>query len=82
MKALILFFLLAPPSYEQTVAVEAAYAIVTHKDESPAKCCGDKPKCVGGKIVHGDGHVTDCPCPDTCACKKYKALLHPPTVIR
>lgn len=82
MKALILFFLLAPPSYEETVAVEAAYAIVTHKGEDSSACCSGKPKCVGGKIIHGDGHVTDCPCPDTCECKKYKALLHPPTVIR
>ena len=82
MKALILLLLTAPPRYYEEVAVDAAYAIVTHKEESPAACCGGKPQCVGGKIIHGDGHVTDCPCPDTCDCKKYKAILHPPTVIR
>lgn len=82
MKALILLLLTAPPRYYEEVAVDAAYAIVTHKDEESSSCCSDKPKCVGGKIIHGDGHVTDCPCPESCKCKTYKALLHPPTVIR
>ena len=68
---ILLFF---PPVYDERVAAEAAYVIVTQQPENPKdeKCCA----CIGGKIRHGDGHVTDCPCPDTCACKTVKALLN------
>jgi hypothetical protein len=31
-------------------------------------CCTD---CGGtGRIVHADGHSTECPCPASCACKR------------
>lgn len=75
-----LLFWLFPPQYEERVAAEAAYVVVVHPAEKRQgeKCCN----CVGGKMLHGDGHVTDCPCPDTCDCKKMKALLHPPVRIR
>lgn len=82
MRLILLWLLAAPVSYEERVAAEAAVVVVTRKVDSQAGCCSGKPKCVGGKIIHGDGHVTDCPCPDTCKCKLHKALLHPPTVIR
>lgn len=82
MTDLLLWFLMTPPTYQERVAAEAAVVIVTRKAETQDGCCSGKPKCVGGKIIHGDGHVTDCPCPETCECKKYKALLHPPAVIR
>lgn len=82
MRLLLLWLLAAPPSYEERIAAEAAVVVVTRKTDAPTGCCEGKPKCVGGKIIHGDGHVTDCPCPDSCSCKKFKALLHPPTVIR
>jgi hypothetical protein len=74
---ILLFF---PLMYEERVAAEAAYVIVTRQPEKPTgeKCCN----CVGGKMLHGDGHVTDCPCPDTCECKRMKALLHPPVRLR
>jgi len=33
-------------------------------------CCSD---CNGsGEIVHPDGHRTECPCPETCDCKRPK----------
>jgi hypothetical protein len=61
------------------VAVEAAYVIATTQATvSVHKCCG---LCAGGKIIHGDGHITDCPCPMTCACKKNPALIHKPIVL-
>jgi hypothetical protein len=62
--------------YQGRLSAEAAYVIVTRTDTAP-KCCG---RCDGGVIVHGDGHVTDCPCPPTCKCKT--AVRHPPIEIR
>jgi hypothetical protein len=38
----------------------------------PEKCCG---LCKNGKIVHGDGHVTECACPPGCKCKAKSVLL-------
>jgi hypothetical protein len=33
----------------------------------------EAPDCGGtGVIVHGDGHRTPCPCPNTCPCKRSK----------
>ena len=61
-----------PPRAAAAVAV--AYAAQAKGSPKPAptpdpqECCGE---CNGtGKIVHPDGHVTDCPCPATCECKK------------
>jgi hypothetical protein len=80
MKWLLLWLLGSPVTYEEQVAVEAAYAIVTfQQDDTPSKCCG---KCVGGKMLHGDGHITDCPCPPECECKRHITLVHPPIRIR
>ncbi len=37
-------------------------------DDADDTCCSD---CRGtGRIVQPDGHVTDCPCPTTCDCKR------------
>jgi hypothetical protein len=73
----LVFF--APLDYTIPVAVEAAFVVATQANAAPvSKCCG---LCTGGKIVHGDGHATDCPCPPTCDCKKRAALVHPPTVL-
>lgn len=71
-----LLFALFERPYEPVIAVAAAYAIHAGVDDAPAECCGE---CEGGKIVHGDGHVTDCPCPPNCECKT--AVVHPPVVI-
>lgn len=61
------FALMFPPKdYDVPVAVEAAYVVTTYVPPAP-KCCG---LCKNGKIVHGDGHVTDCACPPDCKCKK------------
>ena len=48
-------------------------------DPDEGECCKD---CKGtGKIVHADGHQTDCPCPKDCECKAGKdAVLDPPLV--
>ncbi len=68
---------LASPDYTERVAVNAAYTLHTRKAAVVVnECCG---ACKGGKIVHGDGHVTDCPCPPDCRCK---AVTHPPSVLR
>jgi len=67
-----------PPRAAAAVAV--AYAAQAKSTPTPApqpdlpeECCGE---CNGtGKIVHPDGHVTDCPCPPTCECKQKKAAV-------
>ena len=67
-----------PPRAAAAVAVAyAAQATAaprptpTPQPDDQEECCG---KCNGtGKIKHPDGHVTDCPCPPTCECKKPKA---------
>jgi len=67
-----------PPRAAAAVAV--AYAAQARgvptpapQPDPPEECCG---ACNGtGKIVHPDGHVTDCPCPPTCECKKPKAAV-------
>jgi hypothetical protein len=65
----LIFSLLFPlPTYTERVAVEAAYVVMTYSPPK-AKCCG---LCKNGKVVHGDGHVTDCLCPAGCACKSKK----------
>lgn len=61
-----------PNSYVPTIAVEGAYAILTTtaqlQDDAKKECCKEcKNK---GYVVHGDGHNTECICPDTCQCKK------------
>ena len=69
-----------PEFYQPEIAVRAAYCIHTQADtDEKSECCG---VCVGGKIIHGDGHITDCPCPPDCKCKtEDKAVVHPPVVI-
>lgn len=77
---LIWFYLLFLPKLTGVVAVVAAsqeQAPVVVVTPDTDKCCG---MCVGGIITHGDGHKTNCPCPDTCECKK--AVTHPPAVIK
>jgi hypothetical protein len=77
---LITLVFVAPLDLTIPVGVEAAYVVVTSSAEAVTKkCCG---LCHGGKVIHGDGHVTDCACPATCACKKNPAVVHPPSVLR
>jgi hypothetical protein len=67
----LIFSLMFPaPIYQERVAVEAAYVVTTYTAPK-SKCCG---ACKGGKIVHGDGHVTDCPCPADCQCRTKSVL--------
>lgn len=67
------------PDYTPRIACEAAYVLAAPLDDTPTECCGI---CEGGKIIHGDGHITDCPCPETCKCKTTdKALVHDPVEI-
>ena len=73
-----LLFALFDKPYEPLIAVSAAYAIHAGIDSPATECCGE---CEGGKIVHGDGHVTDCPCPEGCECKREAAVVHPSIVI-
>lgn len=70
--SLLILLGLAAPDYTAAVAVSAAYTLHTTETPAPEKCCG---LCRGGKIVHGDGHVTDCPCPTGCKCKAKSVLL-------
>jgi uncharacterized membrane protein len=69
---LLILLGLATADYSSVVAVSAAYTLNTQAAPVPEKCCG---LCKGGKIVHGDGHVTDCPCPPGCKCKAKSVLL-------
>jgi hypothetical protein len=69
---LLILLGLAAPDCTATVAVSAAYTLHTQASPVPEKCCG---LCKGGKIVHGDGHVTDCPCPPGCKCKVKSVLV-------
>lgn len=74
--AALMWLFATPVDYVAPVAVEAAYVCATAKKTEPvSKCCG---QCVGGKVVHGDGHVTECPCPADCKCRHPAALLHDP----
>lgn len=67
MNELLLLLGLLTPDLTGAVAVEAAYVLHTTEPTFPQKkCCGE---CANGKITQGDGHVTACPCPGTCACK-------------
>lgn len=62
------------------VSAQAAYVINTElaeDDEVVDECCGI---CQDGVIVHADGHVTECPCPETCKCKS-KTVRHPASVL-
>lgn len=70
-KALLILLGLAAPDYSSAVAVNAAYTLHTTATPVPEKCCG---LCKNGKIVHGDGHVTDCACPPGCKCKAKSVL--------
>jgi hypothetical protein len=74
MISLIFSLIFHAPCLEERVAIEAAYVVVTYMPPAP-KCCGN---CNHGKIVHGDKHVTDCPCPPTCACKTKSLLKEAP----
>ena len=68
----LIFSLFFPvPFYPERVAVEAAYVCTTYTAPK-SKCCG---QCKLGKITHGDGHVTDCPCPKDCLCRTKSVLL-------
>lgn len=60
---------MAAPDYSSAVAVQASYTLHTTKQVVVDECCG---RCKNGKITHGDGHVTDCPCPPDCKCKAKK----------
>lgn len=70
-----------PEFYQPEIAVRAAYCIHTEVGtDEKSECCG---VCVGGKIIHGDGHITECPCPPDCKCKtEDKAVVQPPVVIK
>jgi hypothetical protein len=69
----------SPADMTARVAVEAAYVLHTQEFPGPSKeCCG---ACKNGRIVHGDGHTTPCPCPTDCKCKTKGAVVHPPAVI-
>ena len=72
-KSLMIMLGLASPDLSAPVAVSAAYTLHTQAIPTPeAKCCG---LCKNGKVVHGDGHVTDCPCPPGCKCKVKSVLV-------
>ena len=73
MLELILLLVSPPKDFTPVVGVTAAYSIRQDGGGEVTECCGE---CTNGKIIHGDGHVTDCPCPETCECKADKALLH------
>lgn len=64
---------LLPQDMSSQVAVNAAYTLHTAAIPTPeAKCCG---MCKHGRIVHGDGHATECPCPPGCKCKVKSVLV-------
>ena len=69
----ILLLISPPQDFTPVVGVTAAYSVRQDGGGGVTECCGE---CTNGKIIHGDGHVTDCPCPETCECKADKALLH------
>ena len=73
---LLMLLSLGTPDYTGRAAAEAA--LVLHTKPTTQECCG---LCKNGKIRHGDGHTTDCPCPDDCPCKTKGAVIHPPAVI-
>lgn len=62
------------------VSAQAAYVINTEQEgeEVVNECCGI---CQDGVVVHADGHVTECPCPETCKCKAG-IVRHPESVLR
>lgn len=64
----------AEPDMVGPVAVQAAYTLNTMAEPKPERCN----QCDAGKITHGDGHVTDCPCGEGCDCH---AVTHPPTIL-
>lgn len=76
MRSLILLLasLFSQPDMVGPVAVQASYTLHTMPEEKPARCMS----CDAGKITHGDGHVTDCPCGEGCDCH---AVTHPPTIL-
>lgn len=76
---LLIAFGLIAPDYTGMVAAEAAYVLHTQKAPEETKCCG---LCKDGRIVHGDGHSTECPCPPDCKCKTRGAVIHPPSVLK
>lgn len=69
---LLLLLGLATPDYSAAVAVQASYTLHTSSPAPINECCG---ACKNGKITHGDGHVTPCPCPPECKCKAPKGTL-------
>ena len=70
--SLLILLGLVSPDYSAQVAVSASYTLHTTELAAPEKCCG---LCKNGKIKHGDGHMTDCPCPPGCKCKAKSVLL-------
>lgn len=64
--------------YEPRIAVAASYSLRSPAEETLDECCG---QCAGGKIIHGDGHITDCPCPETCECKTTGAAVVQPEMV-
>lgn len=80
MISLLLALWFPPSDYHTRVSVEAALAATTYKPgDVDSVCCG---LCTGGKVIHGDGHVTECPCPSTCKCRVHAAVLHPPIILK
>lgn len=64
---------MATPDYSSAVAVQASYTLHTAAPVVVVdECCG---RCKNGKITHGDGHVTPCPCPPECKCKAPKSAM-------
>lgn len=68
---LALFF--SVPCLTPMVSAEAAYTLNTTQSVVVRECCG---LCNNGIVTHGDGHVTECACPDDCKCKA-KTVKHP-----
>lgn len=70
--------MLAQEHPKSAAAVAVARSSMEQKPDEPRprprprnECCGE---CKGtGKIRQPDGHVTDCPCPADCTCKKSGA---------
>lgn len=74
---LLIAWLYPQPNMVGPVAVHAAYVLNTQKEPAPQPFrCN---QCKDGKITHGDGHVTDCPCGADCECG---AVTHPPIILQ
>jgi hypothetical protein len=79
LESLCLAIGLLAPDLTAPVAVEAAYVLHTTASVDKTRCCG---ACKNGIITHGDGHKTQCPCPEDCPCKTKGAVTHNPVIIK